>query len=170
MESFRYESPIVPIVTFDGYHSRDIDAIERTRADILKRNPERATAFGRSLPAFRAAAVKQLIDETSAANAQFSLVSNIPAMLPVIGNIAAAGADFIVLTKNQVMMLYKLAAVHGRDLHNQRGILQEVLPVVGAGLVADYRPRGISPVALRGRDHPQGRHCLRWHHGCRPCR
>src|SRR5262249_49370571 len=48
---------------------------------------------------------------------------------------AAAGADFIVLTKNQVMMLYKLAAVHGRDLHNQRGILQEVIPVVGAGLL-----------------------------------
>ncbi|MBW3633144.1 MAG: hypothetical protein KY456_08950, partial [Chloroflexi bacterium] len=41
----------------------------------------------------------------------------------------------IVLTKNQVMMLYKLAAVHGRDLRDQRGILQEVLPVVGAGLI-----------------------------------
>jgi uncharacterized protein (DUF697 family) len=39
-----------------------------------------------------------------------------------------------VLTKNQVMMLYKLAAVFGRDLGDQRGILQEVLPVVGAGL------------------------------------
>lgn len=134
-ESLRYESPLIPIVAFDGYHSHDVDALERTRADILKRNSERAAAFGRALPAFRSAAVKQLIDETSAANAQFSLVSNIPAMLPVIGNIAAAGADFIVLTKNQVMMLYKLAAVHGRDLHNQRGILQEVLPVVGAGLV-----------------------------------
>ena len=133
-ESLRYESPLIPIVAFDGFHSHDVDALERTRAEILKRNPERATAFGRALPSFRTAAVKQLINETSAANAQFSLVSNIPAVLPVIGNIAAAGADFIVLTKNQVMMLYKLAAVHGRDLHNQRGILQEVLPVVGAGL------------------------------------
>ena len=55
--------------------------------------------------------------------------------MPIIGNIAAAGADFIVLTKNQVMMLYKLAAVHGRDLRDQRGILQDVLPVVGAGLL-----------------------------------
>ncbi len=69
------------------------------------------------------------------ANAQFSLISNIPTLLPIVGNIAAAGADFIVLTKNQVMMLYKLAAAFGRDLHDQRGILQEVLPVVGAGLV-----------------------------------
>ena len=116
------------------------------RADILKRNAERAPAFGRALPVFRAAAAKQVIDETAAANAQFSLVSNIPTILPVIGNIAAAGADFIVLTKNQVMMLYKLAAVFGRDLRDQRGILQDVLPVVGAGLVwrtvARQAPRG----------------------------
>jgi uncharacterized protein (DUF697 family) len=101
----------------------------------LKRNADRAPAFGRALPAFRGVAAKQVIDETAAANAQFSLVSNIPTLLPIIGNIAAAGADFIVLTKNQVMMLYKLAAVYGRDLRDQRGILQDVLPVVGAGLL-----------------------------------
>ncbi|MGH2618854.1 MAG: hypothetical protein ACRDJC_26800, partial [Thermomicrobiales bacterium] len=97
--------------------------------------PDRAPALGRALPAFRPAAGKQVINETASANAQFSLVANIPTLLPVIGAIAAAGADFIVLTKNQVMMLYKLAAVYGRDLNNQRGILQEVIPVVGAGLV-----------------------------------
>ena len=134
-EAFRYASPPVPIVRFEGRSVEDEAAIEQLRAEILKRDPERAPAFGRALPAFRAAAAKQVIDETSAVNAQFSLVSNIPTVLPVIGNIAAAGADFIVLTKNQVMMLYKLAAIHGRDLHDQRGILQEVLPVVGAGLV-----------------------------------
>ena len=33
------------------------------------------------------------------------------------------------------MMLYKLAAVFGRDLRDQRTILQDVLPVVGAGLL-----------------------------------
>ncbi len=134
-EALRFESPPVPIVRFEGVGAEDRDALDRLRADILKRNAERAPAFGRALPAFRAAAAKQVIDETAAANAQFSLVSNIPTILPIIGNIAAAGADFIVLTKNQVMMLYKLAAVFGRDLHDQRGILQEVLPVVGAGLL-----------------------------------
>ena len=134
-EALRYESPPVPIIRFEGSSPKDGQAIERVRADILKRNADRAPAFGRSLPAFRAAAAKQVIDETSSANAQFSLVSNIPTLLPIIGNIAAAGADFIVLTKNQVMMLYKLAAVYGRDLRDQRGILQEVLPVVGAGLM-----------------------------------
>lgn len=134
-EAMRYESPPVPIVRFEGSGPDDRDAVDRLRADIMKRNAERAPAFGRALPAFRAAAAKQVIDETSAANAQFALVSNIPTLLPVIGNIAAAGADFIVLTKNQVMMLYKLAAVFGRDLRDQRAILQDVLPVVGAGLL-----------------------------------
>jgi uncharacterized protein (DUF697 family) len=133
-EALRYESPPVPIVRFEGTGPDDCAAIERLRADIVKRNADRAPAFGRALPAFRAAAAKQVIDETAAANAQFSLVSNIPTLLPIVGNIAAAGADFIVLTKNQVMMLYKLAAVFGRDLRDQRGILQDVLPVVGAGL------------------------------------
>jgi uncharacterized protein (DUF697 family) len=134
-EALRFESPPVQIVRFEGFAPEDSGAIDRLRADILKRNADRAPAFGRALPVFRAAAAKQVIDETTAANAQFSLVSNLPAILPVIGNLAAAGADFIVLTKNQVMMLYKLAAVFGRDLRDQRGILQEVLPVVGAGLL-----------------------------------
>src|SRR5215208_5475486 len=134
-EALRFESPPVPIIRFEGSELNVQKAIDRLRADILKRIADRAPAFGRALPVFRAAAAKQVIDETAAANAQFSLVSNLPTLLPVIGNIAAAGADFIVLTKNQVMMLYKLAAVFGRDLRDQRGILQEVLPVVGAGLL-----------------------------------
>jgi uncharacterized protein (DUF697 family) len=134
-EALRFESPPVPIVRFEGSDPEQAKAVAETRTEILKRNPDRAPAYGRALPAFRPAAAKQVIDETASANAQFSLMSNIPALIPVVGNIAAAGADFIVLTKNQVMMLYKLGAVYNRDLHDQRGILQEVLPVVGAGLV-----------------------------------
>jgi uncharacterized protein (DUF697 family) len=134
-EALRFESPPVPIVRFDGRSTDGEPEIEQIRSDVLKRIGERASAFGRALPAFRTAAAKQVIAETSVANAQFSLVSNIPTLIPVIGSIAAVGADFIVLTKNQVMMLYKLAAIHGRDLNDQRSILQEVLPVVGVGLV-----------------------------------
>ena len=134
-QALRYVSPAPQIVRFEGAGPDDREAVDRLRTEILKRNPDRAPAFGRALPTFRPAAAKQIIDETAMANAQFSIVSNIPTLIPIVGNIAAAGADFIVLTKNQVMMLYKLAAAFGRDLHDQRGILQEVLPVVGAGLV-----------------------------------
>lgn len=131
----QYDSPPVPVVRFEGARPDDDHAIEQLRLDILRRNGERITGFGRALPAFRHAAAKQVIDETSIANAQFSIVSNLPALIPIVGGLAAAGADFIVLTKNQVIMLYKLAAIYGRNLNDQRTILQEVLPVVGAGLV-----------------------------------
>ncbi|MCA9862898.1 MAG: hypothetical protein KC432_07755 [Thermomicrobiales bacterium] len=131
----QYDSPPVPIVRFEGTGPDDERAIEQLRLDILRRNGDRVTGFGRALPAFRQAAARQVIDETSIANAQFSIVSNLPALIPIIGGLAAAGADFIVLTKNQVIMLYKLAAIYGRNLNDQRTILQEVLPVVGAGLV-----------------------------------
>ncbi|MFT4037959.1 MAG: hypothetical protein QM692_07240 [Thermomicrobiales bacterium] len=134
-DAVRYDSPPVPIVRFEGGSPEDDSAIEQLRLDILRRNNDRITGFGRALPAFRPAAAKQVIDETSIANAQFSVVSNLPALIPVVGGLAAAGADFIVLTKNQVIMLYKLAAIYGRNLNDQRSILQEVLPVVGAGLV-----------------------------------
>jgi uncharacterized protein (DUF697 family) len=76
-----------------------------------------------------------VIDETARANAQFALVSNVPSVIPIIGSLAAAGADFLVLTKNQLMMIFKLAAIHGRDLHDQISIFQEMVPVVGAGFV-----------------------------------
>jgi uncharacterized protein (DUF697 family) len=75
-----------------------------------------------------------VVQLTSRVNGQFALASNLPALVPVVGGILAAGADTIVLTKNQLMMLYKLAAIHGRDLDNRFRIYQEMIPIVGAGL------------------------------------
>jgi uncharacterized protein (DUF697 family) len=49
-----------------------------------------------------------------------------------------------VLTKNQVMMIYKLAAVSGRDLDDQIGIIQEIVPVVGAGFAWRSLARGVA--------------------------
>ena len=123
-----------PVFTFEGDGPEDEAALERLRRLIATRLPDKAPAFGRAFPAFRPAAADAVIDETAKANAQFALVSNIPAVVPVIGSLAAAGADFLILTKNQLMMIFKLAAIHGRDLHDQVGILKEMVPVVGAGL------------------------------------
>lgn len=95
--------------------------------------PELAPALGRWFPAFRPAATRAVINETARVNAQFALVSNIPAAIPIVGALAAVGADFFVLTKNQVMMVFKLAAIHGRDLNNHWAIIRELAPVVGVG-------------------------------------
>jgi len=125
----------LPVIRLEANRVDDPSAIERVRAAIVSQAPDRAPAFGRAFPLFRPAAAKAVIDETARANAQFALVSNIPAVIPIVGGLASAGADFLVLTKNQLMMIFKLAAIYGRDLHDQIGIFQEMVPVVGAGFV-----------------------------------
>jgi uncharacterized protein (DUF697 family) len=107
----------------------------RLRERIAEALPDLAPALGRWFPSFRPAATKAVIDETARVNAQFALVSNLPAAIPIVGSIAAAGADFFILTKNQVMMVFKLAAIHGRDLSDHWLIIREMLPVVGAGFL-----------------------------------
>ncbi len=109
--------------------------VVEARDQIMALNVDLAPALGRRFPELRLAAVKAIIDETAKANAQFALISNAPAVVPVIGGMVAASADLIVLTKNQIMMVYKIAAAHERDLGNQRRIMQELAPVVGSGFL-----------------------------------
>lgn len=111
----------------------DPHALSQVRARIVTGNPDRAVALGRFLPAFRTAAFKQVNDETSMANAQFSLISNVPTVVPLLGSIATVGADFFILTKNQLLLIFKIAAIHGEDLHDSQRIFREMVPVVGAG-------------------------------------
>lgn len=109
--------------------------ITSVQDSIVALNLDLAPALGRKFPELRLAAVRAIIDETSKANAQFALVSNVPAVIPIVGNIVAAGADLIVLTKNQVMMVFKIAAAHNRDLNNQLAMMRELAPVVGGGFL-----------------------------------
>jgi uncharacterized protein (DUF697 family) len=123
------------IFAFKGSHPTDAGALESARNAIVRRLPDRAPAFGRFYPAFRNAAVKAVIDESARANAEFAFISNIPAIIPVVGGLAAAGADFLVLTKNQVMLVLKIAAIYRQDLGSYAKILRELAPVVGAGFL-----------------------------------
>jgi uncharacterized protein (DUF697 family) len=105
------------------------------RSEIMLNDPELAPSIGRHFEELRAEAIHAIIDSTAKANAKFALISNVPAIIPILGSLLAAGADFIVLTKNQVMMSYKLAAANGRNLEDQTGVLRELVPVVGVGFV-----------------------------------
>jgi uncharacterized protein (DUF697 family) len=132
-DHLRLDGIMTPVVKYSGLGPSDEAAVGQLRSAILKQVPGRAPAFGRALPVFRPAATKAVIDETSLANAQFALVSNIPSVVPIVGSLASAGADLIVLTKNQVMLIFKLAAINGKDLHDQIRLLEEIAPVIGAG-------------------------------------
>lgn len=111
------------------------DDIADVRSRILSSTLDMAPAYGRHFPELRALAIKEIVNDSARANAQFALVSNIPAIVPVLGGLVSASADLIVLTKNQVMMSYKIAAVHGEDLADQGAIIRELVPVVGAGFL-----------------------------------
>lgn len=118
---------------FLSTNPEDQRALRQVRAKIITGNSDRAVAMGRYLPGFRAAAIKHVNDETSMANAQFSLISNLPTVIPIFGSIATVGADFFILTKNQLLLIFKIAAIHGEELHDSQRIFREMVPVVGAG-------------------------------------
>lgn len=110
------------------------EALSDLKRRILTRLPHRQLALGRWLPGFRREAATATINATARANAEFAFLSNLPAMIPLVGGLIAAGADTLVLTKNQLMMIYKLAAIHDRDLAQPWRLYTEMAPVVGAGL------------------------------------
>lgn len=110
------------------------DNRERVLKALFATGNDVELGIGRMFPATRAHAATHVINSTALANGQFALVSNIPALVPVVGGILAAGADTIVLTKNQLMLIFKLAAIHGRDLDNRWRIYAELAPVVGAAM------------------------------------
>lgn len=110
-------------------------ALDDLRRRLLTRLPHRQLALGRWLPGFRREATIATINSTARANAEFALLANLPALIPLVGGLISAGADTLVLTKNQLMMLYKLAAIHNRDLSQPWRLYTEMVPVVGAGLL-----------------------------------
>ncbi|MGD9713517.1 MAG: hypothetical protein AB7V46_15840 [Thermomicrobiales bacterium] len=121
------------IITWMSTDPTEHLAARVVRDRMLKHSSERAVSFGRHMPAFVAPAVKEVIDDTAAANAQFALIANVPSVIPILGTLATVSADFLVLTKNQLLLTYKVAAIHGRDLNNRAAILREMTPVAGVG-------------------------------------
>jgi uncharacterized protein (DUF697 family) len=111
---------------------RAIPALQQRIADAMT---DDAIALGRWYPALRPAAAKAIINDTSRVNAQFALVASAPTVIPVLGELAAVGADLIVLTRNQLYMAIKLAAIYGKPLNNRWDILKDLLPIIGGGFI-----------------------------------
>ena len=96
---------------------------------------DRRLGAARMSEPLRAPLARQLVLETAFANAQFALMTNLPAFLPGAGTAAALAADTLVLTTNQVVLVYKMAAVWGADLSNPRALLVEAAPIVGGAFL-----------------------------------
>lgn len=106
------------------------DAADTLAQLVLERLPEdlRLSA-ARRLPGLRATVAKELVNSVSFSNATYALASGLPEQIPVL-NVPFAAADILVLTKNQALLVYKLALAYGAPPDFQSRI-KEVLPVVG---------------------------------------
>lgn len=109
----------------------DDEARDRLFKVLVQAAPEVMLSAGRRHPLLREPVADHLIRDTSRVNAQFAAISSLPSNLPLIGGLVGDMADVLVLTKNQVLLLFKLAGLYGRDLQLGRQLLVEILPVVG---------------------------------------
>lgn len=114
--------------------SLDAEGVRALLAPVIVRQlGDQAIAAARRLPILRPAYGEWLIDETSRANALYAFSTGVAEVVPAL-NIPLNVADMIVLTKNQLVMVYKLAMAAGRP-QSPRAVIRELLGVIGAGFM-----------------------------------
>jgi uncharacterized protein (DUF697 family) len=81
---------------------------------LIEERPDLALSMARRFPGLRPLVSQRIIKETAIANAEFAMLSALPGIIPIIGALLPPGAiaDILILTKNQGMMLFRLAAIH----------------------------------------------------------
>lgn len=125
-----------------------IDAADALADALLDRLPaELQLSAARRLPGLRAVFSRELIAATSFSNATYSLASGLPEQIPVL-NVPFAAADILILTKNQAILVYRLALAHGAAPDFQAR-MREVLPVLGGAFLWRQAARslvGLIPV------------------------
>jgi uncharacterized protein (DUF697 family) len=111
-------------------------------------DPTLRLALARQLPPLRHATFTALIDETAKANATYALTTGLAEAVPVL-DLPLNVADMVVLTKNQLVMSYKIALACGKK-GTPRELIGEVVGVLGSGFLFRQAARqlvGLVPVA-----------------------
>ncbi len=95
--------------------------------------PHLLLSLARHLAGLRPATFQHLIQETAQANATFAFSTGIAEVVPLL-NIPLNVGDTLVLTKNQLVMAYKLALAAGKS-GSPRELIGEILGVLGGGFL-----------------------------------
>ncbi len=109
---------------------------ESLKTDFVPRVLEAVTnhlALARRYPIFRLAVARDVINDTSFANATYSLGTGLAEVIPAL-DIPFNVADMVVLTKNQAIMVYKLGLALGLPPRWQDHVAQ-LGGVIGAGFL-----------------------------------
>jgi len=159
----------VPVVTLVHGGGRPVDAVARAgetgRAVVPDLDDEHALdplaaalvravpagqrlALARQLPPVRDAVFDLLIEETAKANATYAFTTAMAEAVPVL-DVPLNLADILILTKNQLLMGYKIALGAGKS-GRARDVIGEVVGVVGGGFLFRQAARqlvGLIPMA-----------------------
>jgi uncharacterized protein (DUF697 family) len=100
---------------------------------VMDALPEQHLSLARHYPLFRFAVARELINDTSFANATYALGTGLAEVIPAL-DIPFNVADVVILTKNQALMVYKLGLALGLSPRWQDHVRQ-LGGVVGAGFV-----------------------------------
>ncbi len=101
-------------------------------------------ALARQLPPLREPLIDELIADTARANAMYALTTAVAESVPIL-SAPLNLADVVVLTKNQLVMSYRIALACGRR-GRPREVLGEVMGVIGGGFL--FRQAGRQLVGL----------------------
>ncbi|NUL82724.1 MAG: hypothetical protein HUU60_08400 [Armatimonadetes bacterium] len=133
------------------------DAIERLIIDLHKKEFP-LIAVARILPGTREIVANKVIEESSQLNAGIAMLSAVPSVVPLLGLLAppAALADMALLTKNQLMMVLRVAASYGKEADWKKR-LPELGSVIGSAFgwraiareLVGFVPGGVG-VVLKG--------------------
>ncbi len=115
-------------------HPLDTTSMTTLATALLATLPgELHLSASRKLPGIRPVMARDLVANTSFSNASYTLAAGLPAQIPIF-SIPFAAADILVLTKNQALMVYKLALSHGAPPDFQAN-LREIIPVIGSAFL-----------------------------------
>lgn len=124
----RAEAPVpAPI-----YSPDDVGGWDRCVRRILDENPDGKLALARRFPGLRPTVCNDIIHETCVANAQLAMLNALPGVLPALSMLlpTALVGDIVLLTKNQAMMLLRLAAAYELPL-DLRARSLDAAPLLG---------------------------------------
>ena len=114
--------------------SLEAQELEKLAPELLEKTPDNLRlSLARHVPPLRSAYARLLIEQTSRSNALYAASTGVAQIVPVL-SLPLNVADIVVLSKNQLIMAYKLALAEGKK-GNPTELMREVVSVVGGGFM-----------------------------------
>jgi uncharacterized protein (DUF697 family) len=115
------------------YNVEELGGLNRVIERLLDMRPDLWLALGRRFPGLRRRVSERIVHETATTNAEWAMLNALPGVIPLAAWLlpTAAIGDIFLLTKNQVMMMYRLAAAHGLPL-DLRARSRDLAPLLGS--------------------------------------